>query len=184
IIYRSALHIAVENDNTELIELLLDYNIDTGDAILYAIRGENVEAVEILLEHLEKIGKFTPETQGVEINTYSAFTSDMTPIILAAHKNNYECIKLLLDKKATILHPHDVRCLCKECVQAKAEDSLCFSRSRINTYRALTSPSLICLSSRDPILYAFELSYELRRLSNIENEFRNEYQVSNSKKFV
>ncbi|VDK81838.1 unnamed protein product [Onchocerca ochengi] len=173
---RSALHIAVENDNIELIELLLDYNINTGDAILYAIRGENVEAVEILLEHLEKIGKFTPETQGVEISTYSAFTSDITPIILAAHKNNYECIKLLLDKKAIILHPHDVRCLCKECVQAKAEDSLCFSRSRINTYRALTSPSLICLSSRDPILYAFELSYELRRLSNIENEFRNEYQ--------
>ncbi|VDN88125.1 unnamed protein product [Brugia pahangi] len=103
------------------------------------------------------------------------FTSDMTPIILAAHKNNYECIKLLLDKKATILHPHDIRCLCKEC--AKAEDSLCFSRSRINTYQALTSPSLICLSSKDPILYAFELSYELRRLSNVENEFRNEYQV-------
>ncbi|CAG9537651.1 unnamed protein product [Cercopithifilaria johnstoni] len=173
---RSALHIAIENDNIELIELLLEYNINTGDAILYAIMGENIKAVEILLEYLEKIGKFTPETQGVEITAYSAFTCDMTPIILAAHKNNYECIKLLLDKKATILHPHDIRCLCKECVQAKAEDSLCFSRSRINTYRALTSPSLICLSSKDPILYAFELSYELRRLSNIENEFRNEYQ--------
>ncbi|VDK87579.1 unnamed protein product [Litomosoides sigmodontis] len=173
---RSALHIAIENDNIELIELLLDYNISTGDAILYAIVGENIEAVEMLLEHLEKIGKFTPETQGVEITAHSAFTCDITPIILAAHKNNYECIKLLLDKKATILHPHDIRCLCKECVQAKAEDSLCFSRSRINTYQALTSPSLICLSSKDPILYAFELSYELRRLSNIENEFRNEYQ--------
>ncbi|KAM3723050.1 Transient receptor potential-gamma protein [Dirofilaria immitis] len=173
---RSALHIAIENDNIELIELLLDYNISTGDSILYAIIRENVEVVEILLEHLEKIGKFTPETQGVEINTHSAFTSDMTPIILAAHKDSYECIKLLLDKKATILHPHDVQCLCKDCVQAKAEDSLCFSRSRINTYQALTSPSLICLSSKDPILYAFELSYELRRLSYIENEFRNEYQ--------
>ncbi|VDN87561.1 unnamed protein product [Brugia pahangi] len=58
---RSALHIAIENGNIELIELLLDYNINTGDTILHAIINENIEAVEILLEHLEKIGKFTPE---------------------------------------------------------------------------------------------------------------------------
>lgn len=56
------------------------------------------------------------QTQGVEINEHSAFTPDITPIILAAHKDNYECIKLFLDKKATIPHPHDVRCSCKECV--------------------------------------------------------------------
>ncbi|VDK46077.1 unnamed protein product [Anisakis simplex] len=173
---RSALHIAVENENIEMIELLLDHNIETGDAILYAIGEENVEAVEIILEHLEKIEKFNPETQGVEINEHSAFTPDITPIILAAHKDNYECIKLFLDKKATIPHPHDVRCSCKDCLNAKAEDSLRLSRSRINAYRALASPSLICLSTKDPILYAFELSYELRRLSYIENEFRSEYQ--------
>ncbi|VDM98542.1 unnamed protein product [Thelazia callipaeda] len=178
---RSALHIAIENENIELIELLLDHNVDAGDAVLYAIMEENVEAVEILLYHLEKIGKFNPENQGVEISAHSAFTPDITPIILAAHKDNYECIKLLLDKKATILHPHDVRCSCKECMQAKAEDSLRLSQSRINTYRALISPSLICLSSKDPILYTFELSYELRRLSNIENEFRNEYQELSQK---
>lgn len=57
------------------------------------------------------------------------------------------------------------------------EDSLRLSRSRINAYRALSSPSLICLSARDPILYAFEMSWELRRLSNIENEFKTEYEV-------
>ena len=57
------------------------------------------------------------QTQGVEINEHSAFTPDITPIILAAHKDNYECIKLFLDKKATIPHPHDVRCCCKECLQ-------------------------------------------------------------------
>uniref|UniRef100_F1KU57 Transient receptor potential-gamma protein n=1 Tax=Ascaris suum TaxID=6253 RepID=F1KU57_ASCSU len=178
---RSALHIAVENENIEMIELLLDNNIETGDAILYAIGEENVEAVEIILEHLEKIEKFNPETQGVEINEHSAFTPDITPIILAAHKDNYECIKLFLDKKATIPHPHDVRCCCKDCLHAKSEDSLCLSRSRINAYRALASPSLICLSAKDPILYAFELSYELRRLSYIENEFRSEYQELSQK---
>jgi hypothetical protein len=61
------------------------------------------------------------------------------------------------------------------CTQGYEEDSLRLSRSRLNAYRALASPSLICLSARDPILHAFELAWELRRLSYIENEFRTEY---------
>ena len=44
------------------------------------------------------------------------------------------------------------------------------SPSRINVYRALASPSLIALSSKDPILTAFQLSWELRRLSFVERE--------------
>ncbi|CAB3403610.1 unnamed protein product [Caenorhabditis bovis] len=178
---RNALLIAIENENIEMIELLLDHNIETGDAILYAIGEENVEAVEIIVEHLEKMDKFDAERQGVEITEHSAFTPDITPIVLAAHKNNYECIKLFLDKKGSVPHPHDVRCYCSECCVARTEDSLRLSRSRINAYRALTSPSLICLSARDPILYAFELSWELRRLSYIENEFRSDYEELSQK---
>ncbi|ROT80807.1 hypothetical protein C7M84_000444, partial [Penaeus vannamei] len=69
-----------------------------------------------------------------------------------------------------------VGCGCDDCVTSRQEDSLRHSRSRINAYRALASPSLIALSSKDPILTAFELSWELRRLSFMEHEFRSEYQ--------
>ncbi|KAF8359702.1 trp-2, partial [Pristionchus pacificus] len=178
---RSALLIAVENENIEMIEVLLEENVETGDAILYAIEEENVEAVEILISYLEKIDKFNPETQGVEINEHSAFTPDLTPIILAAHKDNFECYKLLYDKKATIPRPHDINCDCEDCEIAREDDSLRLSRARLNAYRALTSPSHICLHASDPILYAFELSWELRRLSYIENEFRQEYQELSQK---
>lgn len=37
------------------------------------------------------------------------FTPDITPLILAAHKNNYEIIKILLDRGATLPMPHDIR---------------------------------------------------------------------------
>lgn len=46
----------------------------------------------------------------------------------------------------------------------------------MNAYKALASPSLISLSSKDPILTAFQLSWELKRLSRIENEFKSEYE--------
>lgn len=68
-------------------------------------------------------------------------------------------------------------CGCDECVQSRQEDSLRHSRSRINAYRALASPSLIALSSKDPILTAFELSWELRRLSFLEHEFKVRFQT-------
>ena len=106
----------------------------------------------------------------------ATFTADITPLILAAHRDSYEIIKLLLDRGANLPVPHDVRCGCDECVCSRREDSLRHSRSRINAYRALASPSLIALSSKDPILTAFELSWELRRLSALEHEFKTEYQ--------
>lgn len=107
---------------------------------------------------------------------FSDFTPDITPIILAAHTNNYEIIKLLLQRGVSIPQPHAVRCNCVECVSSSDVDSLRHSRSRLNIYKALASPSLIALSSEDPFLTAFQLSWELRELSTVENEFKSEYE--------
>jgi transient receptor potential cation channel subfamily C protein 5 len=48
---RSALLIAIENENLEVMELLLNHGVHVGDALLYAIRKEVVGAVELLLSH-------------------------------------------------------------------------------------------------------------------------------------
>ncbi|XP_075213272.1 transient receptor potential cation channel gamma isoform X4 [Lycorma delicatula] len=182
---RSALLMAIDNENLEMVELLIEYRVDTKDALLHAISEEFVEAVEVLLEHEETLHK--PGEPHVSARCMHAswealppdtatFTPDITPLILAAHRDNYEIIKILLDRGATLPMPHDVRCGCEDCVTSRHEDSLRHSRSRINAYRALASPSLIALSSKDPILTAFELSWELRRLSFMEHEFKTEYQ--------
>ena len=70
------------------------------------------------------------------------------------------------------------RCNCADCILLSSEDSLLYSYSRINAYRALSSPCLISLSSKDPILTTFELSWALRRLSKQEHEFKSDYEVS------
>ncbi|XP_033743329.1 LOW QUALITY PROTEIN: transient receptor potential-gamma protein-like [Pecten maximus] len=170
---RTALLVAIENENIEMIELLLSYHVDLGDSLLHAINEENVEAVELLLNHEYALKGEEALHQTVPS---SSFTPDITPIILAAHRDNYEIIKLLLDRGYRIPKPHDVRCICKNCLHGSNEDSLRHSRSRINAYRALASPSLIALSSKDPILTSFELSRELKRLSKLENEFKLDYE--------
>ncbi|KAB7504942.1 Short transient receptor potential channel 1, partial [Armadillidium nasatum] len=126
---RSALAIAIENENMDMIELLLKEGIEPTDSLLYAINEEYVEAVEILLVHEEKIHKdgepySWQRLEGIRAN----YTSDITPLILAAHKDNYEILKQLLDRGAALPMPHDAKCGCDECVISNADDSL---RSRV-----------------------------------------------------
>ncbi|KAM9332019.1 short transient receptor potential channel 4-like isoform 2-T2 [Pholidichthys leucotaenia] len=172
---RTALLIAIENENLEIIELLLSFNVYVGDALLHAIRKEVVGAVELLLNHKKPSGGMQVPPILLD-KQFSDFTPDITPIILAAHTNNYEIIKLLVQKGVSIPQPHEVRCNCVECVSSSDVDSLRHSRSRLNIYKALSSPSLIALSSEDPFLTAFRLSWELQELSKVENEFKSEYE--------
>lgn len=48
---RTALLMAIDNENLEMVELLIGYNVDTKDALLHSISEEFVEAVEVLLDH-------------------------------------------------------------------------------------------------------------------------------------
>ncbi|KAA0702161.1 Short transient receptor potential channel 4 [Triplophysa tibetana] len=172
---RTALLIAIENENLEIIELLLSFNVYVGDALLHAIRKEVVGAVELLLNHKKPSGEKQVPPLLLD-KQFSDFTPDITPIILAAHTNNYEIIKMLVQKGVSVPQPHEVRCNCVECVSSSDVDSLRHSRSRLNIYKALASPSLIALSSEDPFLTAFQLSWELQELSKVENEFKAEYE--------
>lgn len=52
---RSALLMAIDNENLEMVELLIESRVDTKDALLHAISEEYVEAVELLLDHEESI---------------------------------------------------------------------------------------------------------------------------------
>nr|XP_021196624.2 transient receptor potential protein [Helicoverpa armigera] len=175
---RSALIAAIENENIELIKLLLQSGIKVKDALLHAIKEEYVEAVELLLQWEEDNHVPGEPYSWESVDPSSAtFTPDITPLILAAHRNHYEILKILLDRGATLPVPHDVKCGCDECVKSSQEDSLRHSQARINAYRALSSPSLIALSSADPLLTAFQLSWELGRLSRMETEFRVEYKA-------
>ncbi|XP_034114670.1 transient receptor potential protein [Drosophila albomicans] len=173
---RSALISAIENENFDLMIILLENNIEVGDALLHAISEEYVEAVEELLQWEETHHKEGEPYSWESVDrSKSTFTIDITPLILAAHRNNYEILKILLDRGATLPMPHDVKCGCDECVTSQTTDSLRHSQSRINAYRALSASSLIALSSRDPVLTAFQLSWELKRLQAMESEFRAEY---------
>lgn len=72
---RSALLIAIEYENIEMIELLLNNHIKIGEALLHAINEEFVEAVEILLNYLDqqKLNEFNNKTQESSFDYHPLF---------------------------------------------------------------------------------------------------------------
>ncbi|KAF6776218.1 hypothetical protein AHF37_03978 [Paragonimus kellicotti] len=177
---RTAIQIAVDNENIELVELLLQQDgIKIGDALLYAIQEGVYRIVEMLIDHpsitKEMLGSCWKDTEyGFPVKEEEShdFSADISPVILAAVCNQFEILQLLLDRGARIEEPHKSSCGCVQCSHLVAEDPLKHTLQRINTYRALASPAWISLTSPDPILTAFELSSELLHLASRENEFK------------
>ncbi|VDD75417.1 unnamed protein product [Mesocestoides corti] len=173
---RTAIQIAVDNENFEIVELLLkEPNIRIGDALLYAVQEGVYRIVEMLIDHhsitKEMLG--TSWSKRISLSEESPdFSADISPIILASICNQFEILQLLLSRGAHIERPHRSNCNCNNCAAMYKEDSLKYSLWRINTYRALASPAWISLTSPDPVLAAFKLSWELSNLASRENEFK------------
>ncbi|CAL8304891.1 unnamed protein product [Gadus morhua 'NCC'] len=184
---QNALQLAVANEHLEVTELLLGRTdlARVGDALLLAISKGYVRITEALLAHLsfKDSRRLTASpAQADMLDDFYAydedgtrFSQDVTPVILAAHCQEYEIVHTLLGKGATIDPPHDYFCCCDSCNYQQQYDSFSHSRSRINAYRGLASPAYLSLSNQDPVLAALELSNELAVLADIEKEFKNDY---------
>lgn len=46
------------------------------------------------------------------------------------------------------------------------------TRSRLHAYKALASPAYMALSSSDPIMTTFQLRQEMKKLAQVEKEFK------------
>ncbi|XP_032831183.1 short transient receptor potential channel 1 isoform X1 [Petromyzon marinus] len=175
---RSAVNISIENENLDVLMLLLQHSCQANDALLVAIDAGVVGAVDILLNHRPRraskptIEKLMQKMQNPEYST----SMDVAPVILAAHRDNYEILTVLLKQDISLPRPHAVGCECCICQAKNRKDSLRHSRFRLDIYRALASPALIMLTEEDPVLRAFELSVDLKELSLVEVEFRNDYE--------
>ncbi|PIO74091.1 transient receptor ion channel II [Teladorsagia circumcincta] len=178
---RSALEIAVDNENIEggnpsllsfEVTLFVPQRLGPANNGVYRLVEMQVNHPSITREMLGD--GWAEHLDPAEVAS-AEYSSDISPIILAAQLNQFEILQMLLRKDARIERPHRYSCICETCDRERLNDSLQYSLKRINTYRALASPAWMSLTSPDPILSAFKLSWELQHLSAVEHEFKETY---------
>ncbi|XP_063439378.1 short transient receptor potential channel 7-like [Mytilus trossulus] len=182
---RTALRLSVKNEHLEIVEVLLDRSSGHHiyEAVLQAISAGHIQIAETILKHRRYL-EMWKERKKLGDDDYffnksmfeeSQFSPDITPLILAAHKNQYEVVQLLMLRGEIINKPHKFQCACQECTNKMKFDKLRSAKYRLNAYRGLASEAYISLSSKDPILTAFELGAEVKHLSRVEKYFKREY---------
>ncbi|XP_025087044.1 short transient receptor potential channel 6-like [Pomacea canaliculata] len=180
---RTALRLAVRNENRELVEMLLERcsSQNIHEAALQAISEDHTSIAEQILRHGNYLELCRKRHRLGDVDGFfkteveSQFSTDITPLNLAAQKNNYAIVQLLLLRGDSIQKPHKFSCGCVECRNRMKFDQLRMANFRLNAYRGLASEAYISLSSEDPFLTAFQLAKELRTLSNEEKHFKKEY---------
>ena len=180
---RTAIEMAAENEHLDIVEYLVKNCSRTLDmhgvneSLMLAIGKGYLRITQALLNHpmyLKSKDKFRlgSLTNYFQPKNNSKFDHDLTPIMLAAHVNEIDIIRVLLRRGDFVKKPHHTLCECTPCNNKRKFDPLKHSLAGIHAYRALASPAYISLTSPDPILTAFLLSKDLMELSAIEKEFK------------
>ncbi|CAF1407181.1 unnamed protein product [Adineta steineri] len=177
---KSALQLAIENEHFEVVKVLLDKTAyeKFRDALLLAIYLGHTNIADFIMNHptyLTFYGGFL-DVNHPQAYDDSQFSSDITPLILAAQHNRLQIVHQLLTKGERIKKPHASMCPCVDCADSSAYDSFRQAQVRLSAYKGLSSEVYIALTYPDPILQAFELSHELRTLAKVEHYFREDYE--------
>ena len=148
------------------------------ESLLLAISLDHDDIAEIILKHpvyekLERQSSYSGSNfYQTLISEDSQFSTETTPLILAAQRNRFQIVSLLIKKGQRIEKPHTHNCKCTHCKAQVALDELRYAKSRLNAYKGLASDAYIAISSDDPVLTAFELGHELRQVAAKEKHYR------------
>ena len=164
----------------QVVELLLDKSEKRHvyDALLHSIQSDLEEISIVILNHpmypdvRHECQQLPTQHPNLYVESSSQFSSEITPIILAAQYNRFETLMLLIQRGEAIPHPHPYDCKCNVCKESMRGDELRFARARLNSFLGLGSEAYISLSSDDPILTAFLLGNELRRVAEKEKYYK------------
>jgi ankyrin repeat protein len=127
----TALQIAAENSNFDIMKELLAKEADLKNALLQCVIENDLECVEVLLKN-----KTVPD---IEISKGSY----ITPTSLAAQLGHYDIVHFLIQNNCVIKEPHGCECACEEECEEKSD--MLRSQIAINRFRGLSSPVYMCL---------------------------------------
>ncbi|XP_063969246.1 transient-receptor-potential-like protein [Lytechinus pictus] len=138
------------------VDILLHYNVPLGDALLRACVASYDEAAKIIIRHAMKL----PDKERKAIIECHCDNDDyiksLTPLKMAAMRNNFNVVSLLLKAGAERIEEPKLERLAEATLKEVVE--------YLDIYRALSSPAYLCLAHRNALSDAFTLTGRLRNI--------------------
>ncbi|XP_038061410.1 short transient receptor potential channel 4-like [Patiria miniata] len=156
---------AITDGYIDIINALLKYDIPLGDALIRAIDVECGVATKSICCYIQEREDILESI----LNGHSDnddFHPVITPLVLAAQKNNFEAVKVLLELGSSITEPS---------LSYGADVTLTQALSTLHIYRAISQPAYILATQTDIFGHAFQMSAKLKTLSNTWEDFGPEY---------
>ncbi|XP_071506669.1 short transient receptor potential channel 4-like, partial [Diadema antillarum] len=140
-----------------MVSTFIEHEIPLGDALLRAADACLEDIVRIIIKHLKQSLPKTLFLAALLCRCENDdYHHDITPLMAAAHRNNFAVVQILVEEGATLSQPQQEEDL------SDLTESICV----MNKYRALASEAYIAQAFIDPTCFAFELSQRLRHLGN------------------
>ncbi|XP_071808916.1 short transient receptor potential channel 1-like [Asterias amurensis] len=157
---------AITDGFMDVINSLLKYDLPLGDALIRAIEADFVDSVEAICRYLRRRKDLRQSNLKAKCDN-DDFHPTVTPLLLAAQRNNFNAVQLLVELGATIIEPS--LCLGDDVTLTQATSTL-------QIYRGLSRPAYILNTQTDVFGHAFEMSARLRTLSVMWEDFGAEYE--------
>ncbi|XP_072035080.1 short transient receptor potential channel 5-like [Amphiura filiformis] len=164
---QTPLRLAITGGSSVMVEHLLLHGVHVGDSLLRAVDVGFEETIVVICRHASK--HQTPEARLAILNGHCEdddYHPDVTPIALAAQRNDFTLVKLLRDYGCRIDTKKS---------SSNATDELQKSVGSLEIYKALASEAYLSQVNEDPIEASFKLSKKLRKLSQTDVEFKLSY---------
>ncbi|XP_072049938.1 uncharacterized protein [Amphiura filiformis] len=168
----SPLRLAISKGYSGIVELLLNNGASVGDGLLRAVDIGFLETVQKICKYAVSLEK--PEDRLAIIECHCEnddYHPDVTPIVLAAQRNEFVMVKVLIDAGCKIETDRSK----KKQNSSAAVDDLQKSVGSLELHRALASEAYLTQFHEDPIDTAFILSDKLRSLADKDVEFKTSY---------
>ncbi|XP_072043158.1 short transient receptor potential channel 5-like [Amphiura filiformis] len=152
-----------------LVQQLLKHDIQVSNALLKSVDVGFAATVKVICEYAQNLP--TNESRIAVLECHGEdqeFHPDVTPIILAAQRNDFTLVQLLLNAGASI--PENLKN-----DSTRASDIFQKSVGLLEIYKGLASEAYVSQKYPDPVDRAFVLSDTLQKLSKSEVSFKSSY---------
>ncbi|XP_072030625.1 transient receptor potential protein-like [Amphiura filiformis] len=167
---KTAFQVALETEKYEIARILMENGIQLNTILLRMIEGDIPAAVTFICENKDKIEEFGQNIMDSPSESHE-YSMETTPIILAAEKNNYHIVKILLTYGATMPSYEELKSKYSHLPTTQ------LTRIIYRYYNAISSEAYLLQTNGNLVTDIFNLFKDIKRAKREKKGMNDEFET-------